>query len=126
VFRDFEVAAVLDWEMAGICDPLLDLGWWLFADDALTRGAGCERLPGFPTRTATAERWSQLTGRSAAALEYYELVAGLRFTIIMLRMGKLLHGMELVPSSFPYDNLVSQALEARLDARGEGAPIRGG
>ena len=39
IYRDFEVVAVLDWEMASICDPLLDLGWWLFADDALTRGS---------------------------------------------------------------------------------------
>ena len=48
IYRDFEVAAVLDWEMASICDPLLDLGWWLFADDALTQGCGIRasaRLP---------------------------------------------------------------------------------
>ena len=40
VYRDFEVVAVLDWEMATVGDPLLDLGWWIFADDTLTTGLG--------------------------------------------------------------------------------------
>ncbi|HEU0171685.1 MAG TPA: phosphotransferase [Acidimicrobiales bacterium] len=43
IYRDFEVAAVLDWEMSGIGDPLLDLGWWLFADGALTTGSAHDR-----------------------------------------------------------------------------------
>jgi aminoglycoside phosphotransferase (APT) family kinase protein len=116
IYRDFEVAAVLDWEMAAMADPLLDLGWWLFADDALTHGSGCERLPGFPSRSATADRWAELTGRSTDALAYYELLAGLRFTVIMVRMGKLLHGMGFVPAEFAHDNLISRALAAQLDA----------
>jgi aminoglycoside phosphotransferase (APT) family kinase protein len=114
IFRDFSVVAVLDWEMASIGDPMLDVGWWIFADDALTTGSGCERLPGFPSRVETAERWSRLTGRSADTLDYFELAGALRFTIIMLRMGKLLAEMGFVPDGFAYDNLISQALEKRL------------
>ena len=60
IYRDFEVVAVLDWEMSGIGDPLLDLGWWLFADWALTTGSGCTRLPGFPSSEGTA---AALVGR---------------------------------------------------------------
>lgn len=116
IFRDLEVAAVLDWEMASLGDPLLDVGWWLFADDALTQGMGAERLPGFPSAEATGARWSELTGRSADALGWYELLAAVRFATIMLRMGKLLHGMGLVPDTFPHDNLISQALDQRLRA----------
>ena len=59
------------------------------------------RLPapaGLPVDGSDGRRWSTLTGRSAAALDYYELFAGLRFTVIMLRMGKLLHDMGLVPA----------------------------
>jgi len=116
VYRDFEVVAVLDWEMAGVGDPLLDLGWWVFADDALTKGAGLQRLPGFPSVTETAARWSAATGRSTDALGYYILHAAFRFTVIMLRMGKLLHQHGVVPAGFAYDNLISSALRARLDA----------
>jgi len=114
IYRDFEVVAVLDWEMASIADPLLDLGWWIFSDEALTRGAGLERLPGFPTSAETAAGWSELTRRPADALPYYEVLAAFRFTVIMLRMGKLLHDIGLVEDDFAYDNLISQALADKL------------
>jgi aminoglycoside phosphotransferase (APT) family kinase protein len=117
IYRDFEVVAILDWEMTSVADPLLDLGWWLFADDALTTGSGCTRLPGFPSRDATAARWSELTGRSTDALDYYEVLAALRFTVIMLRMGKLLHEIGFVDEGFAVDNLISQALAQRLPGR---------
>ena len=49
------------------------------------------------------------------ALGWFEQFAGLRFTVIMLRMGKLLADLGLVPPGFAHDNLVSQALERTLD-----------
>ncbi|MGA7420720.1 MAG: phosphotransferase family protein [Acidimicrobiales bacterium] len=116
IYRDFQVAAVLDWEMTALGDPLLDLGWWLFADEALTVGSGCTRLPGFPSPEETAGRWSGLTGRSTDALEYFLLFSGLRFTVIMLRIGKLLFDRGAVPADFGYDNLISRALEQMMAA----------
>jgi aminoglycoside phosphotransferase (APT) family kinase protein len=113
VYRDFEVVAVLDWEMATIADPLLDLGWWLFADETLSRGAGFERLPGFGARDETAARWAELTGRATDTLDYFLVFAGMRFTVIMLRIGKLLADVGF-PPSFAYDNLVSQGLARQL------------
>jgi aminoglycoside phosphotransferase (APT) family kinase protein len=119
VFRDYDVVAVLDWEMCGIGDPLEDLGYWLFADWALTRGSNCERLPGFPSQEETAVRWSVATGRSADALSYYELFGALRFTVIMLRMGKLLEDIGFVPASFAEDNLISRGLSELLRSTGK-------
>jgi len=116
IYRDFEVAAVLDWEMTALGDPLLDLGWWLFADEALTTGSGCARLPGFPPADETARYWADRTGRSIGALDYFVLFAGLRFTVIMLRMGKLLFEMGLVPRTFAHDNLINSALEGLLES----------
>ena len=115
VYREFDVVAVLDWEMSSIGDPLLDLGWWVFADWALTKGSGCQRLPGFPSTEETVRTWSGITGRSADAFDYYELYAGLRFTVIMLRMGRLLAEIGLVPPEFARDNLISDALAELLD-----------
>ena len=114
VYRDFEVVAVLDWEMATVGDPLLDLGWWLFADETLTCGAGFERLPGFDSAEGTARRWSELTGRATDPLDYYLVFAGLRFTVIMVRMGKLLVDMGFLPPTFPYDNHISRGLAQQL------------
>jgi aminoglycoside phosphotransferase (APT) family kinase protein len=115
VYRDRRVVAVLDWEMCDLGDPLQDLGYWLFADRALTEGSGCTRLPGFPSAADTAARWSAATGRSADALGYFELFGGFRFTVIMLRMGALLAGMGLVPPELARDNLISRALAEVLD-----------
>ncbi|HVN50157.1 MAG TPA: phosphotransferase family protein [Acidimicrobiales bacterium] len=117
VYRDFEVAAVLDWEMCGLGDPLQDLGYWLFADQTLTTGSGCTRLPGFPSAAETAARWSATTGRSTEALPYYLLFAGFRFTVIMLRMGALLAETGFVGPEFARDNLVSQGLAELLSDR---------
>ncbi|WP_007518738.1 phosphotransferase family protein [Pseudofrankia saprophytica] len=116
IYQDFEVAAVLDWEMATVGDPLLDLGWWIFADETLTTGAGLglRRLPGFPSREETAALWRSATGRSTDNLDYFEVFAGLRFTVIMVRMGKLIVDMGFMPDTFPYDNLVSQGLHRVL------------
>jgi aminoglycoside phosphotransferase (APT) family kinase protein len=116
IFQDFEVAAVLDWEMATVCDPLLDLGWWLFADEALSTGVGVRRLPGFLSREETAKFWRKETGRPTDSLPFYEVFAGFRFTVIMLRIGKLLVERGRMPASFPHDNMVSQTL-SRLLAR---------
>ncbi|MBL7501172.1 phosphotransferase family protein [Frankia sp. CNm7] len=114
IFEDFEVAAVLDWEMATIGDPLLDLGWWLFTDETLTRGVGAQRLPGFLSREETAALWRETTGRSTDALPYFEVFAGLRFTVIMARMGKLLAERGVLPASFAYDNLFGQGLRRAM------------
>ena len=67
------------------------------------------------TSTETAAYWSARTGRSTDALDYYVLFAGLRFTVIMLRMGKLLCDMGLVPDTFAYDNLISTATAELLE-----------
>jgi aminoglycoside phosphotransferase (APT) family kinase protein len=111
MYRDREVVAVLDWEMVALGDPRIDLGWWLFCDDALTRGAGQERLPGFPSQEATVARWEELTGRSGDDLHWFLVFAALRFTVIMLRLGNLFHEVGMIPESFGYDNAISDALD---------------
>jgi aminoglycoside phosphotransferase (APT) family kinase protein len=116
IYREFEVVGVLDWEMTALGDPLLDLGWWLFSDETLTTGSGCTRLPGFPSPGDTARYWADRTGRSTDALDYFVLFAGLRFTVIMLRLGKLFFDLGAVPATFAYDNFVSSALGELLAA----------
>ena len=114
IFRDFEVVAVLDWEMATVCDPLLDLGWWIFADNTLTVGSGYARLPGFESRDETAARWSQLTGRSTDGTRLLPRVRGPAIHGDHAADGQTARGMGFVPDAFPYDNLVSQGLERQL------------
>ncbi len=66
------VRAVLDWEMATIGDPRLDvattLGYWVEASDpaaVLQLGIGVTSLPGNWTREQVVSAWEASTGRSA-------------------------------------------------------------
>ena len=72
------IVAVLDWEMATLGDPLLDvgtsLGYWVEAGDhpALrSLGLGVTSLPGNFTRTELWERYLARTGRLAADPSFY-------------------------------------------------------
>jgi aminoglycoside phosphotransferase (APT) family kinase protein len=83
------IAAVVDWEIATIGDPLVDLGWLLYfspeaGDPTYESVAGdATREPGFPTRAELAERYTQRTGRSIDDLRFYCAMAGWKIAIIM-------------------------------------------
>jgi aminoglycoside phosphotransferase (APT) family kinase protein len=77
------LAAVLDWEMATIGDPLADLGYlcmmWTDPDDPASglRGdlGSVTRAEGFPTRTELIARYEELTGRSMGDIRWYTTLA---------------------------------------------------
>jgi aminoglycoside phosphotransferase (APT) family kinase protein len=73
------VIAVLDWEMATVGDPLMDLGttlaYWVDPDDPPAfRAAGFVDVttqPGSLRRREVAERYARATGRDLAGLPFY-------------------------------------------------------
>jgi aminoglycoside phosphotransferase (APT) family kinase protein len=76
------LAAILDWEMATLGDPLADLGYmtamWAQADDAddpMLRLSAVTRGPGFARPDVLAARYAQASGRDVAALGWYEVLA---------------------------------------------------
>lgn len=72
------VAAIIDWEIATLGDPLLDLGRVLYAfpDAAGVPGASLAiDLSGYPAREALAERYAAATGLSIARVDYYMVLA---------------------------------------------------
>ncbi len=60
-------------------------------------------------------RWESLTGRSGADLHWFLVFAALRFTVVMLRLGTLLHDMGIIPEPFGYDNDISRALDELME-----------
>lgn len=82
------LAAIIDWEMSTIGDPLLDLGWLLYAyngRDQKTPPAGTFDPADFPTREALAEHYAELSGRSIEHMTYYLVLAQFKLGIIMER-----------------------------------------
>lgn len=72
------VLAVLDWEMATIGDPLMDLGctlgYWTQSDDPphlLGRAFGLTYLPGNLSREGVIARYAERTGRDVSNAPYY-------------------------------------------------------
>jgi aminoglycoside phosphotransferase (APT) family kinase protein len=86
------IAAVLDWEMATLGDPLTDLGlllvsWQATADpsDRLAElaGAGVTALPGFPTRAELSARYAERTGRDLSALPWYVAFGCFKLAVVV-------------------------------------------
>ena len=72
-----ELQALLDWEMAGVGEPLTDLGYMFqFYDqgDVSFANAGFE-LPGWWPRERVIDQWERVTGRKTADLRLYETLA---------------------------------------------------
>jgi aminoglycoside phosphotransferase (APT) family kinase protein len=125
------VVAVFDWEMVTLADPMMDLAWWLFLDRHFHEGMpapdsegeaygtgppGLPRLEGFPTREQMVARYDELTGWQPHDLEFYEVFAGLRFAVVMMRIAALVVEFELLPSETDMDrnNIVTRLLAAKL------------
>jgi aminoglycoside phosphotransferase (APT) family kinase protein len=81
------VAALLDWEMAALGPGEVDLGWWLVMDRLLSEGLGLgtPRLPGLPERAESVEFYERARGDPVRDLEYYEILAALRFALVLIR-----------------------------------------
>jgi aminoglycoside phosphotransferase (APT) family kinase protein len=90
------VTAVLDWEMATIGDPLMDLGtalgYWIDPGDRpLLEGRsvfGPTHLPGNLSRTQIVERWSRATGRDASNVVFYYAFALFKLAVISQQLYK--------------------------------------
>jgi aminoglycoside phosphotransferase (APT) family kinase protein len=117
IWDDFRCAAVLDWEMASLGQPEMDLGWWLYFDRQFSDGLGVPRPAGFGTHEDTIARYSELMGRPLHDLFFYEVFSGFRFAVIMVRLAELLMGSDILPddSDMATNNLATQLLATMLD-----------
>jgi aminoglycoside phosphotransferase (APT) family kinase protein len=83
------VAAVLDWEMSTLGDPLADLGLTLvyWADpvdpDWPDVGVSATTVPGFHSRTGLARRYAELTGRDVSRIGYYTAFGCFKLAVVL-------------------------------------------
>lgn len=84
------IAGVLDWELATVGDPLMDLGsalaYWVDRDDeaafaSLRRQPS--HLPGMPTRDEFVQRYLELSGRNCNDFTFYEVFGLFRLAVII-------------------------------------------
>ena len=113
---DGNVSAVLDWEMAALGDPCIDLAWGIAIDDCNSKGVNVDRLSGFPGPVETIAKWEALTGFSADNFDYYYILALYKFTVIMVKVVRKLEHYEMMPLGMNahINNHVTPMLEAKL------------
>jgi len=83
------ISAVLDWEMATVGDPLMDLGttlgYWVEATDAPELQVlrfGCTTLPGNLTRAEIVERYTHVSGRDVSNVVFYYVFGLYKIAVI--------------------------------------------
>jgi aminoglycoside phosphotransferase (APT) family kinase protein len=85
------IVAIFDWELSTIGDPLADLGYltvtWTQADDpddtSFGRLSAATRRDGFMTRDELIARYEERSGRSMAALNWYQALALWKAAVFM-------------------------------------------
>lgn len=81
------LAAIIDWELATVGDPLLDLGWLVATwPDAHGRGAGTIRIApaaGLATPAELVQRYGAGSGRDLAAIDWYVALARFKLGIML-------------------------------------------
>jgi aminoglycoside phosphotransferase (APT) family kinase protein len=83
-----EIAAVVDWELATLGDPLADVGmlmvYWSEEGDQLTPLLDAPTTaPGFPTRDEVRDRYAERSGRDLSQLDYYVALGCWKLAIIL-------------------------------------------
>ena len=83
------IVGVLDWELATIADPLIDVGYFVAcygapgeAPNPLTELSPVTTGEGFPGRAELAARYAERTGRELGALWWYEAFATWRLAVL--------------------------------------------
>ncbi len=83
-----EVAAVVDWELCTLGDPLADVGllmayWPERGDDIVSLGMPANLAPGFPTQAEIASRYAERSGRDLSDLGFYVALGYWKLAIIL-------------------------------------------
>jgi aminoglycoside phosphotransferase (APT) family kinase protein len=83
-----EVAAVVDWELCTLGDPLADVGtlmayWPERGEESVAIGLPAVLAPGFPTREEIAARYAEASGRDLGDLDFFVALGYWKLAIIL-------------------------------------------
>jgi aminoglycoside phosphotransferase (APT) family kinase protein len=79
------LAAIVDWEMTTVGDPLLDLAWCLLGYDGENpkEDGFYLDMKGMPTRSELLERYEKVSGLSTEHIDYYLVLANWKLGIVL-------------------------------------------
>ena len=85
VGADDKVAAVVDWEMATLGDPLTDVGLLIVYQqmDRLGEGPMASSAPGYPSVAEVLAQYAEVSGRDVSDLGFYIALASFKSAVIL-------------------------------------------
>ncbi|KRE98002.1 acyl-CoA dehydrogenase [Nocardioides sp. Soil777] len=109
-----DLAAVIDWEMTTIGDPLLDLAWALLAwgpeGDDMTFARYLD-LDEMPSLDDLLEHYETISGRSTEDFNYYLVLARWKLGIVLeMSYARFASGAAANPSTESFGNLVLELI----------------
>ncbi len=113
---NFDVLAVMDWEMAYIGDPISDLAWFILLDRQQSTASGLARCEGTPSYEETVARYEKLTGWKVKNLFYNEILAAVRYGIILISVYRKFENQGIpIDKNEILNNVCTQRLSELLD-----------
>ena len=120
-----DVAAVVDWELCTLGDPLADLGllmvYWAEPEDqtvSIFRPAMTE--PGFPSRSELVDRYAEVSGRDVSDLDFFVALGYWKLAIIiegvLSRFRKGQYGKDASEAGDEFSRAVDALAEAAFEA----------
>ncbi len=118
LWRDHTPVAVLDWEMAALGPPEIDIAWSVHLHDFFHGIAVNYGFPGIPDllgRDTVSATYEELTGYRPQHLRWFEMFALVRFEIITLRttLRSIEYGLASRPDD-PDDLITFRAMAERM------------
>jgi aminoglycoside phosphotransferase (APT) family kinase protein len=81
------LAAVVDWEMSALGDPLVDLGillaYWTAAGPDSPDGLKITSRPGYLTSDAIVDRYASRSGRDVTRIRFYEILGLFKIAVLV-------------------------------------------
>ena len=80
-----QLAAIVDWEMATLADPLTDVGLLIVYQrmDRLDAGPMASDAPGYPSEAEVLARYAERSGRDLSSLGFYIALASFKLAVIL-------------------------------------------
>lgn len=112
------LAAMVDWEMSTVGDPLLDLGWvmmgWTEPGEDRTQGY-CDTT-GMPSSREMLDHYENVSGRSTAEIDYYIILARFKLAIVLeAGYARVVSGDADNPAMAAYEWVVLDTMKAAAE-----------
>jgi aminoglycoside phosphotransferase (APT) family kinase protein len=66
------ILAVIDWEIWGVCDPRVDLAWFLMLVEPSSQSLAVWKAPGMPSEADVIREYGRCAGAPVAAIAWFE------------------------------------------------------